>query len=324
MCGDGGLLMKKSIQGMSLLEVLVTLLIGTLVAAAALQVLLTSTLNYNIQKSMSELQDNGNFGLNYIIRDLKLANLDANQAVINDRNNYGGIVLTSRSSYAGLTEDELAVQSMNFPSHLKNNSDLNLVSRTGIHTSTVGKSDQLVIQYRAYEPDTFDCEGNKIEQEEINQGTFIVQRYFLRKDGEAYALACDAGRYQALLAIPASGITGLGDNGQIVIRRVDHFKFLLGIKENDKDEYRYLSVEDYMGEGNKLTKDAVPRPRIMSIQLAILSRGYEPMISNETIRTKFNIFNEEVEIKDDDKKYLREVITQTVALRNGYGLMEEL
>ena len=48
------------------------------------------------------------------------------------------------------------------------------------------------------------------------------------------------------------------------------------------------------------------------------------MNSNETIRTKFNIFNEEVEIKDDDKKYLREVITQTVALRNGYGLMEEL
>ena len=41
--------MKKSIQGMSLLEVLVTLLIGTLVAAAALQILLTSTLNYNIQ-----------------------------------------------------------------------------------------------------------------------------------------------------------------------------------------------------------------------------------------------------------------------------------
>ncbi|BBL21858.1 hypothetical protein F939_00886 [Acinetobacter radioresistens DSM 6976 = NBRC 102413 = CIP 103788] len=316
--------MKKSIQGMSLVELLVTLLIGIIVAAAALQVLLISTLNYNIQKSMSELQDNGNFGLNYIIRDIKLANLDANQSVINDRNNYGGIVLTSRSSYTGLTEEELAAQPMNFPSHLKSNSGLNLVSRTGIHTSAAGTSDQLVIQYRAYEPDTFDCEGNKIEQEEINRGTFIVQRYFLRKDGEGYALACDAGRYQALLATPAPSITNFGDNGQIIIRRVDHFKFLLGIKENDKDEYRYLSVEDYMGEGNKLTKNADPRPRIMSIQLAILSRSYEAVNNNETIRTKFNIFNKEVEIKDADKKYLREVITQTIALRNGYGLMEEL
>lgn len=317
--------MKKSIQGMSLVEVLVTLLIGTLVAAAALQVLLTSTLNYNMQKSMSELQDNGNFGLNYIIRDIKLANLDANQAIINDRNEYGGIVLTSRSSYSDLTEDELAAQSMNFPSHLKTNSGLDLVSRTGIHTSTAGESDQLVIQYRAYEPNTFDCEGNEIKQNEIDRGTFIVQRYFLRTDGDGYALACDAGRYQTLLATPTQAITGLGDNGQIVIRRVDHFKFLLGIKENDSDEYRYVSVKDYFDGDNKLVKDTVARPRIMSIQLGILSRGYDPVGTNETVRTKFNVLDEEVEVKDTkNNKYLREVITQTIALRNGYGLMEEL
>ena len=314
-------------KGMSLIEVLVTLLIGTLIIAAGLQVLLTSTLSYNVQKSMAELQDNGNFGLSYIVRDIKLANLDATQSIINDRNSYGGIVLTSRNSYSGLSAEKLEQQSMNLPSNLKTSVDIDMLSRSALHSSsTAQNSDQLVIQYRAYEAGTFDCEGNSISQTDVDDGTFIVQRYFLRSESDGFALVCDAGRYKSLVGTLPTTIQGYGANAQVIVRRADYFRVLLGIKENNSDNFRYVSIEDYFGNStNSLVENGQPRPRVMSLQLGLLSRSYDVITDNEEVPTTFKVLDQNVTITDQDgPKYLREVVSQTIALRNGYGLMEDL
>ena len=81
-----------------------------------------------------------------------------------------------------------------------------------------------------------------------------------------------------------------------------------------------------MGATNSLVKDATPRARIMSVQLGILMRGVESLPSNQDFPEKFQILDQKVTLTEDAKakKYVREVITQTVALRNGYGLMESL
>lgn len=323
--------MKYS-KGFTLIELMVSLVIGLIVIGAAMQLFLTGSINYSLQKNLGELQDNGNFGLNFIIKDIKLANLDADLSVINDRNKYSGIVFTSVKSYASLTPEEKEVQSANLPLTLTN-STVNIanLSLANVGPSNVGDgSDQLVIQYKVFDPNSFDCEGGSFTQDEIDEGTFVVQRYYLRPDGKStdLALVCDAGRYKTLVAtdnLPV-GITGLGENSQIIMRRVDYFHVLLGVKQNNSDEFSYMTIDQYMGVNNVLTKDGTPRPRIMSIQLGALVRGYDSISGNDVLPTEFSILNKKVTLSNASsaEKYAREVVSQTVALRNGYGLMEDL
>ncbi|WHP04878.1 PilW family protein [Acinetobacter corruptisaponis] len=328
--------MKKQ-AGMTLIELMVTLVLGLIIIAAGFQLFVSGSINYNLQKTLSELQDNGNFGLNYITKDIRMANLDANLAIINDRNLYSGIVLTGLKSYSSLSEDDQKTQSANLPFHLtdENTTKITLLTQGDSQTSWLGlsnikeyKSDQLVIQYKAVIEGALDCEGRGITQDEIDKGVFIVQRYFLRKDGDDLALVCDAGRYETLLATAdlPTAISNYGGNGEVIMRRVDHFHILLGIKDNIKDEFKYVSIKDYMGATNTLVKDANPRARIMSLQLGILMRGVETVPNNQNVPDAFQILDQKVSLKDDAKanRYVREVITQTVALRNGYGLMESL
>lgn len=322
---------------MTLIELMVALVLGLIITAAGLQLFVSSTVNYSLQKTLGELQDNGNFGLNYMTKDIRLANLDANLAIINDRNLYGGIVLTSLKSYTSLAEADKATQTASLPLTLTDNNTtkISLLTQGNSQTGWSGttnikeyKSDQLVIQYKAVVAGTVDCEGNTITQEEIDKGTFIVQRYFLRKDGTDLALVCDAGRYVTLVETSdlPTAISGYGGNGEIIMRRVDHFHILLGVKDNIKDEFKYMSVKDYMGNTNSLVKDGVQRSRIMSIQLGILMRGVETIPNSQNVPDTFQILDQKVTLTDaaKTKKYVREVLTQTVALRNGYGLMESL
>ncbi|EPF93069.1 pilus assembly protein PilW [Acinetobacter gyllenbergii] len=322
--------MKKQ-KGMTLIELMVALVLGLIIVAAGFQTFLAGTINYNLQKTLAELQDNGNFGLNYITKDIRIANLDANLAILNDRNLYSGVVLTGLKSYEALTEEEQKTQSANLPFNLNDNdtTKVELLTASALGESNVKseKSDQLVIQYKAVIAGAMDCEGNGISQAEINEGVFIVQRYFLRKDGDDLALACDAGRYKTMVptaSLPTK-ISDFGGQGQVIIRRVDYFHVLLGIKDNVRDEYKYMPISDYMGNG-KLVKDGQARGRIMSIQIGILMRGVEAIPANQTVPTAFQVLDKKVELTTNatKQKYVREVVSQTVALRNGYGLMESL
>lgn len=321
--------MKYS-NGMTIIELIISIAIGLVVSAAAMQLFLTASVNYNLQKNLAELQDNGNFGLNYIIKDIKLANLDAELAIINDRNKYSGIVFTSIKSYESLDESQKESQSANLPLHLTDDTVniLNL-STGGQGLSNVDiNSDQLVIQYRAFDPNGVDCEGGSITQDEIDEGTFIIQRYYLRADGDAnnLALVCDAGRYKTMVptaSLPTS-ITGLGVQSQIIMRRVDYFHVLLGVKQNDSDNFRYMTINEYIGANNELVVDGNPRPRIMSIQLGVLTRGFDTVGQANPVVNKFKVLDQDVTLDASDTNYVREVVSQTVALRNGYGLMEEL
>ncbi|MDR0237946.1 PilW family protein [Acinetobacter sp.] len=319
-------------KGMTLVELMLALVIGLLIMAAAMQLFLTGSINYGLQKNLAELQDNGNFGLNFILKDIKLANLDADLAVVNDRNQYSGIVFTTIKSYTGLTEDEKKVATANIPYFISGDSaNLTNFTQAKVGLSNVNvKSDQLVIQYKAFDPNGFDCEGNSISQDDIDKGTFIVQRYFLRQDGSAgnLALVCDAGRYKTLVETAAlpTNISGLGERSQIIMRRVDYFHVLLGVKQNNTDEFSYMTIDQYMGATNSLTKTGVARPRIMSIQLGALVRGYDSISEKDKLPSSFTILDQVVTLgtSDADPKYIRDVISQTVALRNGYGLMEDL
>lgn len=377
-------------SGFTLLELIISLALGLVIAAAATMLFLTGQKSYVLQTGMSDLQDNANFGLNYIAKDIRLTNLNATTAQVNDETQYGGIVLTSsvnatQTPSVAATPTTPAVAAVPLSNLYKTieggSAGINVLSRShgmtagtapawagvsnvqqigedaeGNATGTDILSDQLTIQFTPQyilddkgTPVTndddwvggFDCEGQELRFRVENPGgnrpfgrQMVVQRYFLRADTNAgnepnqpLALACEAGFY----ALTETGVTRVeggapsevrgtanfgASAGQIIMKRVDHFRVQLGVQNNNS--YRYMSINDYMNIA------AGSRPRILSVQIGALVRsnqavGNDAMVSDDQT---FQVLDQHVKLKTsaaNAPKYVREVVSQTIALRNTFG-----
>lgn len=315
-------------KGFTLVELMVAIVLGLIITAAAIQLFLTGQISLNTQKAMAEIQESGNFGLRYITSDVRRANYE-NAGIINDRLLNGGIVLTSRNSPFFVSTSTFT--SANVPTNYPNG----LITAVPLSTSKTQlsnvldrvkvelKSDQLVIQYYADQNGT-DCEGNS-----YTAGRYIVQRYFLRLDtnvssaeaNQALALACEAGWYTdssaKILKNPSTSTVEFGaTTGEILIRRVDYLRFLLGVSNGTAtNDFRYISVDDY------LAISSYPRPRISSIQVGMLVRSNETANVSDvlSIDKDYTVLDQTLYLKPhtNTTKYLRRVVSQTIALRNG-------
>lgn len=337
-------------QGFTLIELMLSLALGLIISAAAILLFLTSQKSLFMQLGVSDIQDNANFGLNYLTQDIRLANLNNPKAVINDQTAYGGIVLTSAINSAKDAANEPL--SNLYKTIVGVTANTNLLSRSNGDSVGSGNawtgasnaqsngsditSDQLVIQYiPQYIVDTkgtttqnddeykggIDCEGNNLSFPLASGRQVIVQRYFLRKDAknnidepnQPLALACDAG-YYSLTGNP-SAITRYGDAGEIVMKRVDYLRVLLNVQGGTGR--RYISIHDYLN----LT---APRPRIVSVQIGLLTRSLQPVGAEVAIKDdqQFSVLDQTITVKKPEnstKKYVRQVISQTIALRNVIG-----
>ena len=336
--------MKKLQQhGFTLIELMVALALGLIIVAAAVTLFITGQRSYYVQQGAAEIQNNANFGLNMITKDLRHTNLDGASVIMNDRVAYGGIVLTSSAdpyidtgnASAKIGNVPTTISATNAPKTLLSRSNGDDVGTANNHwkgesnvtsqTGTAINSDQLVIQYRPVNLGGFDCEGNEITEAD----EYVIQRYFLRKDTNAastepnlaLALACDAGRYK--ISSPTN-FTNYGDAGQIIMQRVDHFRVLLGIEQGTgtATRRRFVDVNTYM----KDFRSVDPRigPKIVSVQLGILARSTQPAGQDDVIKDdmEFSVLDQTVKIKKptgNPQKYVRQVVSQTVALRNALG-----
>lgn len=321
-------------KGFTLVELMVSLTIGLLISSALLTMYLSAVKTTRTQMGQSSIHDGANFGVDQITQSLRLAHLEAISANLTDQSINGGIVLTS---LANTSDDTIGV---NFPRYLPANVATEaLMTGTGLHNSNVSlsesgselKSDQIVIQYLPVETGGTDCQGNEIS----NTSDYVVERYFLREEtaidnepGKPLALVCDAGRYQ----VPADptqptsfvnyGLKDSNDVPAVIINRVDHFRILLGIEQDRTSgtTKEYVSVEDYLKFPSLINS---PRPRITSIQFGALVRSTLKGDRNLENPPSFDVLDQKVFLIDNStasKNYLRETITQTVALRNAIGI----
>lgn len=319
---------NKYKNGFTLVELMISIALGLIITAAAVQLFLTGQISLNMQKGMAEIQESGNFGLRYITSDVRRANYE-NVGVINDRLLNGGIVLTSRKAPSYVPTSMFT--SVNIPTNYPNtlttaiplSSSKTQLSNVLDSEKTELKSDQLVIQYYADQSGT-DCEGNS-----YTAGRYIVQRYFLRLDtnvseaeaNQALALACEAGWYTntstKILKNPLTSTLEFGKpDGEILIRRVDYLHFLLGVSNNESNNnFRYMSMSEY------LASQDYPRPRVSSIQVGMLIRSNERANVSDVASTDkaYTILDQNIYLKShaNTTKYLRRVVSQSIALRNG-------
>ncbi|EZI52956.1 PilW family protein [Acinetobacter baumannii] len=320
-------------QGFTLIELIVALALGLILVAAATQLFIGGLLSSRLQKANAEIQDSGIFGFEYMARDIRLLNYgNVVNPQLTDTTPWGGIVLTGSTA--------TNANNINFIPKVDTNTYIPeaLLSRgAGDTVSTVNnywkglsniqnssnaevQSDQLTIQFIAPTNMT-NCEGVN-----VLAGDLIVQRYFLRVDNNGssqqdYALACDANTPAVSATAQPDIVNGLGDAGQIILPRIDHFHVLLGAK-NAAGNFAYYTIPQYRvaAQAARDASPAVAAPRILSIQISVLARSTNNA-QNKAIdpNQSFLMLDQNVHAADNRTRFLRRVYSVTIALRNAMG-----
>lgn len=200
----------RRISGFTLLELLISIALGGLVAAAAVQLFTTNAMGFSLMRGLSDVQDNGSFALDFINRDVRQAGL--------------------RPPGLGTGFVPVVMDLAEMPG-----ATVAMLTDDGVTAIGIGNSDRLVVQ-RLTPVATFDCEGNAVAA-----GDYVVSRYFLRADdasGSASALACDGGSHNGAVA------NSLGDNGVVLLTSVENLQIQLGVGDAGVP-VRYLTATEY-------------------------------------------------------------------------------
>lgn len=291
-------------NGFTLIELMISLVLGLLISAAVIQVTLTSQKVERVQTAGSEIQDKAVFGLQYIERQVRLANLGNDGVAINDTTAMGGIVLTVGNENA--INVNAAIKNGNLPQAQT------FITRPATLSNINNiPSDQLTIQYiNTTGRILYDCEGSKILENE-----HVITRYFVADGGgtgtnarKNLNLRCDAGR------IKSDGtLEDFTDSGETIIENIDQFNIRLGVQHSADNgvtyQYADMTVEDYMDLAGE-------KPAITNIRIAILARSTAN--SPEASADDFNVFGVEHTLKEQDNapKHLRRVYESNILLRN--------
>ena len=336
-------------QGFTLVELMIALVLGLLVSAAALQIFYTSSVNSRRQEASSQIQDNSIFGFSQIQQHLRRTNYGAkstsayDEYFMNHLTPQGGVVLTApdgasgkwlNNNLSGLVLDSAAIADNLLSSSASANSVSNL--------NGIANSDQLTIQYQSSREGLFDCEGASIPKD-----FYVIERYFVRMDNTVTpavpGLACasaiynykesDAGSATGIdikaYTVPGEGTAtpnNLAGVGTIVISNVDYFRVMLGVSDStgfatDPENSRigYIAIPD----GSDLNAQLNNR-RIVSLQLGILARSNNPTVTPQansdlsfTVLDKTDVSLNATAIQGPT--YLRSVYKSTVLLRNARG-----
>lgn len=108
---------RKRQQGLSMIELMVALLIGTLLTAAVLQMFLGSRTTYAMQTALATMQENARFAVEFLSRDLRIAGYigcSANTSLANtlrDTSNSDEIYAQFDMSQPVMVEDNYVVAS---------------------------------------------------------------------------------------------------------------------------------------------------------------------------------------------------------------------
>lgn len=210
-------------KGFTLIELMIAVVIGLIITAAAAQVYVMGVRNASIQKAASGVLDANVFGLQQIEKNVRMAGLGLGMSTNLNRDCSGLVISTNNNNRFNCSDGS--------PASDATNSDIYTIKLEGI-TGGVGlahdmrtlaakgpsntsntDTPQLTIQFRA-PVDMRDCEGRlalgprqvngwqhgrKLDDNsaKINvDGQVIIERYFVHRNTEGQLeLRCDAGRY---------------------------------------------------------------------------------------------------------------------------------
>ncbi|AGP47889.1 MULTISPECIES: prepilin-type N-terminal cleavage/methylation domain-containing protein [unclassified Psychrobacter] len=309
--------------GFTLIELMISLVLGLIVSAAAIQVYLINVKTSSIQASGSELQDASVFGLQQLEKSIRLANLGNPTTRIDGTTPSGGIVLTGLNIGVPNPNEPNPYPNTGYLTRRAGDSAVGANGWTGI-SNTNTNSDQLTIQYiNITGAPMTDCEGAVAAVNDI-----VIERYFVRQaTGDTstgaikkLVLACDAGRVKKTGGIdtvtPSSDSRNFGQAGQEFIVNIDQFKVLLGAQYTtgtNAGQIIYLPSSAYslITTGN---------PVLTAVKIGLIVHGSTPIIGSAE-QSEFALLGQsstENKLKADtsSKKKVRSTYETTTLLRN--------
>lgn len=308
--------------GFTLIELMISLVLGLIVSAAVIQVYLINVKTSSIQASGSELQDASVFGLQQLEKSIRLANLGNPTTRIDGTTRNGGIVLTGLN--IGVPNTPTPYPNTGYLTRRAGDTAVGTNGWTGI-SNTNTDSDQLTIQYTNITgAPMIDCEGATAAVNDI-----VIERYFVRlatsntsttaiKD---LVLACDAGRVNNAGGIdksmPTTDSRTFGQAGQEFIVNVDQFKVLLGAQYTmgaNAGQLIYLPSSAY---SLITTPD---KAAITAVKIGLIVHGSTPIIGSAE-QSEFALLGQspaDNKLKTDSssKKKVRSTYETTTLLRN--------
>lgn len=317
-------------KGFTLVELMVSIVLGLLLVAAAIQLFINGQIAYRVQQAGATIQDSGAFGLSYMTQSIRLANY-GNSGPMNDETLLGGVVLSGEVVSSTLTIDRAG----NLKGMRINNAAIttdDLLTANAKNASAYGSinSDQLVIMYQAPQ-DMTNCAGENVTgptktMTTMTPGQYVIERYYIKKDGTnaAAGLYCDAGIFDDNATTRQStaglNITGYGTGGTMIASNVEYMRVQLMVRPTATttrtmaiDTYKGLTITDAAGSTKKTS-----RPAIIGINLGLLVRSTDSAGSKQGAKT-YTVMDQSITAPDDG--FIRNVYLTTIALRNG-GLGE--
>ena len=308
--------------GFTLIELMISLVLGLIVSAAVIQVYLINVKTSSIQASGSELQDASVFGLQQLEKSIRLANLGNPTTRIDGTTRNGGIVLTGLN--VGVPNTPTPYPNTGYLTRRAGDTAVGTNGWTGI-SNTNTDSDQLTIQYTNITgaPMT-DCEGATAAVNDI-----VIERYFVRlatsntsttaiKD---LVLACDAGRVNNAGGIatftPTTDSKNFGQAGQEFIVNVDQFKVLLGAQYTTGTNAGQLIYLPSSAYSLITTPD---KAAITAVKIGLIVHGSTPIIGSAE-QSEFALLgqlpaNNKLKTDSSSKKKVRSTYETTTLLRN--------
>ncbi|WP_296237964.1 MULTISPECIES: PilW family protein [unclassified Psychrobacter] len=215
--------------GFTLIELMISLVLGLLISAAVMQVYIINTKTAGIQSGASDVIENTVFNTPMIEQKIRLAGLGLSDKA-KDNEPGSGIVLTSANNATKDNDNKKQLDNLKNPDDIDTNGlkditldgnslKVTLLTHTGDETDTgknnewTGvssvnlKSGQLTIQYRAPQ-NMYDCEGRLAlgpRQVKVGgvletiDGQVVIERFYLKAPNPSkpseLSLYCDAGKY---------------------------------------------------------------------------------------------------------------------------------
>lgn len=284
---------QPSQRGFTLIELMISMAIGLLVAIAAVQLFVTALSSFNLQRGLSDVNENGRFGLDYIVRNVRVGQY-------------------SKSSLASDPTDSAVVMTA---AQLPGSPAGGFSTNTDSGTLGITSGDQLVVRrwVPASTTNERDCEGNIINAGA--DGVYAVSRYFLKADGtnSASALFCDAGTYAPTATSVTGYVSGTAGAGIVLLSAVDSFQVLYGVSAavGSTVPVRYVTSTQYL--------TLVPQPPIVAIRLGVLVRSSDGVGNLAVASPALNLLGVDITTSAQDAanaKIVRRVFINTVALRN--------
>lgn len=320
----------KSVRGFTLIEMMVVLLIGVMIALMASQIYVLSMQTALNQERLANKIDHQAFAMPAVIANIRLAGLGIDEQVLAKPNPIGILI-----DQAQLTKQS---PSNDIEQYLTKSGKSNRNNRTST------PSEQLSIIYRAPQ-DMWDCEGKmalgprrvRLKGAKMAQidGQIVIERYFVKQTDGVMGLRCNAAHFvpekivrdgtrdrkfhqsstSYLSAIidadakdkkTANTIYGLHGEGQVIADNVEGLWVQFAVQM--PDGIRLMTIDEYK-------KSAMDMPIVM-INLALLSHDAMPLMGDKVGGHSFEVFGKTIALNNKAPNYDRQIYQISVNLRN--------